>query len=552
MLTYANPNEKKPLKTYEKPWLLILLTFVWLWPGIINHDLWNPNEPYIYAAIQYISTTKDFISPKIYNYPYIDNSPIYLYFGMLFKKLFYPWAMSKYTAIRLTTVFFMVLSLIFVSLAGKMLLGAKNGRSVGLILLGCPGIIIFAHIMSVLPILLTAYSIFAYSISINAKKPVLSGFFMGLGFILSFLSNNLFPIIILIIILLLLPLNKYWRNKRYIISIVFAIFFAIPIILIWPYALLEINPDFLKLWLKYHLFSSFGGINNFHFGFGLKKYLTNIIWYTFPACTLVIFTIIKERKNIFKNNAYFLCTLWFIVASIALIFENELETNDLIHIIIPLSILAAAKLDYLKMTTAAFLNWLGITIFGTATIIIWVLFFAINYNIPNFIAQKIYKINSFYKVKIDYFPIIIAIIFVVIWLIAVTRKHIKGRQAITNWTSGVTLTWTLILTLFLPWINSVKSHRFLVQDMAESLPSMIKEQLKNNQQCINSNNKIVLITWNEYGKIPVYQNNENCKYLIEVVHDNINIANNWKIIWKNNRPNKKNENYILLMEKNKY
>ncbi|ENS8767949.1 glycosyltransferase family 39 protein, partial [Neisseria gonorrhoeae] len=45
MLTYTPPDARPPAKTHEKPWLLLLMAFAWLWPGVFSHDLWNPAEP---------------------------------------------------------------------------------------------------------------------------------------------------------------------------------------------------------------------------------------------------------------------------------------------------------------------------------------------------------------------------------------------------------------------------------------------------------------------------------------------------------------------------
>ncbi|WP_230368891.1 hypothetical protein [Paludibacterium denitrificans] len=50
MLTYSPHVDALPKPT-EKPWLLLLLCFVWLWPGIIGHDPWKPDEPYVMAVV---------------------------------------------------------------------------------------------------------------------------------------------------------------------------------------------------------------------------------------------------------------------------------------------------------------------------------------------------------------------------------------------------------------------------------------------------------------------------------------------------------------------
>ena len=42
----------------------------------------------------------------------------------------------------------------------------------------------------------------------------------------------------------------------------------------------------------------------------------------------------------------------------------------------------------------------------------------------------------------------VALLFTPLWLWAITRKNIRGRQAVTNWAAGVTLAWALLMTLF--------------------------------------------------------------------------------------------------------
>ena len=52
MLTYTPPESRAPVQAREHPWLLLLLVFAWLWPGVFSHDLWNPAEPQVYAAVE--------------------------------------------------------------------------------------------------------------------------------------------------------------------------------------------------------------------------------------------------------------------------------------------------------------------------------------------------------------------------------------------------------------------------------------------------------------------------------------------------------------------
>ncbi|UGA38758.1 hypothetical protein JOS77_03130 [Chromobacterium haemolyticum] len=64
MLTYSEQSQTLAKPT-EKPWILLLLCFVWLWPGIIGHDPWKPDEPFVLAAVQGMLDTGNWLLPTV-------------------------------------------------------------------------------------------------------------------------------------------------------------------------------------------------------------------------------------------------------------------------------------------------------------------------------------------------------------------------------------------------------------------------------------------------------------------------------------------------------
>ncbi|WP_252589890.1 hypothetical protein, partial [Enterobacter sp. JH8] len=86
-----------------------------------------------------------------------------------------------------------------------------------------------------------------------------------------------------------------------------------------------------------------------------------------------------------------------------------------------------------------------------------------------------------YTPDISIMPMVVALSFTPVWLWAITRKHIRGRQAVTNWAAGMTLVWALFMTLFLPWLDAAKSYRPVVAQMDAALPA----DLRNGSACIS-------------------------------------------------------------------
>lgn len=544
MLTYVSPDKKPNHKPSEKPWVLLILAFVWLWPGIINRDLWNPQEPQIYALLQSIFAGESWIAPTQFGHVYVENSPIFLWLSALFKNLFSPWMMMGYTAARLSTVLWMSMALAAMGGAGQKLLGRYHGRSVVLLLIGCPGIMIFGHMMGVMPMLFAAICLFWYGISIAQQYVGRGGTLMGLSWLLAFWAGNLPPLLFLLLIALLLARHPHWHNRQYLLSSIIATVIALPLLPLWPYALWQHNPQFFITWWDNHIFGVFGGVANVHLGFSLPEFAKNLLWYALPVWLLAIRAL---RTGTLKAPTKYLCHGWLVLATVYLSIQKHPETDQLIWLLPPLLIMAASVLDTLRRGIAAFFNWFGIMTFGLLAIFIWLAFFAVNYQFPSAIDRLAAQYNPDFVPDWDYFPMLVALSFTPIWLIAITRKNIRGRQAVSNWAAGMTLAWTLIFTLFLPWIDSVKSHRNVVLNMQHSLSTDFKQAVVGAEECIFSSSADILFVWNEYGSLPIVpkQPNRTCHY--QLAYLPLSENDQRPIVWYGQRASSQRDRFVLLM-----
>ena len=106
MLTYTPPKHPELPKPTEKPWLLLLLCFVWLWPGILGHGPWKPDEPYALGVVQWMLHSGDWQVPRIVGEAYLDTPPLYYWVAAGFARLLSPW-LALHDAARLATPLFM-------------------------------------------------------------------------------------------------------------------------------------------------------------------------------------------------------------------------------------------------------------------------------------------------------------------------------------------------------------------------------------------------------------------------------------------------------------
>ena len=218
--------------------------------------------------------------------------------------------------------------------------------------------------------------------------------------------------------------------------------------------------------------------------------------------------------------------------------------NNLLWLLPPLALLGAARLDGLRRGAAAFINWFGIMTFGLLAVFLWLGFFAMNYGWPAKLAERSAYFSPYYTPDISIMPMVVALSFTPVWLWAITRKHIRGRQAVTNWAAGMTLVWALLMTLFLPWLDAAKSYRPVVAQMDAALPA----DVRNGSACISVDGSAhtARLAWAQYSPLDLKTDNAGCAYrLVQMPRESAAPAG-WHAVWQGARPRNKEEGFALL------
>lgn len=554
MLTYTPPSPDVAPKPTEKPWLLLLLCFVWLWPGIFGHDVWKPDEPYLYQAIVNMVEHGEVLAPSVHGHWYLQTPPLYIWVGTIFYRLFSPWALDGMDAARLATPFFMALALTFAGGAGRELLGRRNGRSVVLILIGCAGLMVVGHQMDTMAATFMGIALLLYALSIAPRAPALAGFLLGLAWMVVFLSAGLLELVLVMVVACVLPIFHFWRNKSYLITLLFAFAVALPLSLAWPVTLYKSYPQAFEFWWHASVMDHWLHIGQTSFWKVLSYYPKVILWFAFPAWPLALWAAVK-RKAVPKHVLQ-LCGLWFALVLVLLSIVTKQENAYAILLLLPLAVLGAAQLDSLRRGAVAFLNWFGIMTFGMISIFIWLGFFAMNFGFPEKLAERSAYFSPYYVAEFSFLAIFCAIFATFVWIWVVTRKHLRARQAVTNWAAGVTLIWVLILSLWLPWLDKIKSYRPVVKSMQAALPASLIKRLKNGKDCVTTEqeNLSLLAAWHEYSwvKLQIFKPDElpQCRWRLVVSDEqHVDPPAGWLMVWQGARARDRREIFALWQKK---
>ncbi|RMD01990.1 hypothetical protein EAY64_00880 [Aquitalea palustris] len=546
MLTYSPQNATVPVPT-EKPWVLLLLCFIWLWPGIIGHDPWKPDEPYVMAVVEGMLRSGNWLLPTLQGVPYLESPPLYYWVAAGFAKLFSPWLLPAHDAARLATPLFMALGLTLAGMTGRDLIGRRYGRSVVMILIGCLGLIVTGHQMTPMVASFTGFAAAFYALSLTLRSPGLAGAILGAASVTLFLSASLLEVMLVWAVVIFLPAFTAWRNKRYAITVFMALLVALPVALIWPMQLERSYPALFRLWWERHALGpldGFGKVSLFH-GFGY--YTFNTIWFAWPAWPLAAWTLFRNRK--YELPMLQLPLMFFGVVLIMLTLSERKSMDYAMPLLLPLALLAAVELDNLRRGAAAFLNWFGLMTFGVFGLLIWAGWAAMNYGWPERLAGRAQYFSPYYVPHVSVLAAVFAVLATITWIWAVTRSHLRGRQAITNWAAGLTLCWGLALSLWLPWLDAAKSYRPVVESMVRAMPAAGLDKT----QCIatESQNMVARISWHYYAGIDLlaYPAGESspCDYQLRMRSRSEGLAEpGWTLLWQGSRPREKFELFGLF------
>jgi hypothetical protein len=541
MLTYSKYNNKKRT---DRPWLLFVLTIIWVMGTVFFHAPWEPYEPFVFAVVKGIIKNDNWLVPYVSNAPYLDIQPFYFWiFASIIKFFNITNNLEIANTIRIinTTLIFLVIYV--VGLTGSSLSAYKNGRTVILILISTVGFINSCYQLSPNIFVILGFALFIYSLQKSFTLPGISGWLLFLGLFLISINFTCEYLLLGLITLIILPLmSKIWRTKNYFITITIGIILFAIIFYLYVYELQKYDTSFYSQWANNYI--NIFPTNKTNIWARINELLRFILWFLIPTGFLVLWTIYKRKLNLFKDHILQINIILLILTLIYNIFSTTDINNSIFPIVIFMVYIASVEVDSIRITIVSLFNWFSIFIFGFIGIVIWFVYIFFNIDKNNNFFTNIWYYTQNYHYRFNFYNLFLALIITAIWIFMITRKHIKGREMITNWASGSTFVLILFLALCLPCFDNILTFRYVVMGSLKYL---------DNNKCIatNSDSKIQIPLWAYYSDINLMPsflalNNTVCEQAI-VATDNPSIIDKtqWKIVYQNRRPIDKKTYYVL-------
>jgi 4-amino-4-deoxy-L-arabinose transferase-like glycosyltransferase len=455
---------------------LILIFALWITPGLVGRDPWKADEPYSFGIVYHMIQTGDWVVPSLTGEPFLEKPPLFFVTAAVFGRLFSP-PLDLVDATRLAAAFYMFLAILFFALTARELYGKEYGAIAAILLIGCVHLQVNAHKLITDVGLFAGFAIAFYGFALCGRRRTAGGFWIGTGTGIGFLSKGLLAPGMLGIIAVALPaFFPRWRRKEYVVSLAVALTAALPWLVIWPTALYWRSSDLFVHWFWHENFGRFLGFNAGSVGFNVGSpdphswYILNLPLIAWPV-VLPAFWSLWHFRRAWREHPLFQVPLVAFIAILAIL--SAASTNRGLYampMLLPITLIAAPGVNLLPAKAKVIGNRASVLFFGGVALLLWFGWFAMLTGSPVFFAQKLHEFQPDYIPSVNSVLLAAAVFYSMAWLFIVIKVTRSPDYAVVNWTLGVVLAWGLIMTLWLPALNSGSSYRAAFTALKKSMP----------------------------------------------------------------------------------
>ncbi|MGH8727915.1 MAG: ArnT family glycosyltransferase [Burkholderiales bacterium] len=538
---FISTEELPGTRTPRLP-LYLLLWLIWILPGLIGHDPWKPDEAENIGVVYQMLQSGEWLVPALAGEPYLVNPPFVHWAAAGLAALFSP-PLELHDAARLAAGLFMAATLLFTAAAAREFFGRGFGWVAAMALVGCLGLLVRGHLLVPELATLAGFALTLFGVALAPSRAIWGGIAIGCGIGVAFMGSGILIPLSLIIAILLAPMFLYeLRDVRVGIAIFIALLALMPWLLAWPYALYERSPQLFNAWfweIEIGQFLPRPGVS-----IATSHFVAILPWFAWPVWPLALWTLWRGHPSVWQRPGVLLPLIVFAVLLALLSLSQGAGESDALPLLVSLSLIAAASIDTLRRGAFSALDWFGIMTFGLIAGFLWLGWIALLTGEPAQVADWLRGFGAELKVVIDYPALIFSVVVTLAWIALVWRIGRGSRRALVNWAAGITLIWLLAMALWLPFVDSMKSYRWTIASLRESLPEgcVATSNLGSSQRAM----------LHYFGGIVTEREGERLSecdlLLVQSRNGDPSTPSGWSKIWEGSRQNDRDERFRLYQK----
>ncbi|HEY9281782.1 MAG TPA: glycosyltransferase [Eoetvoesiella sp.] len=347
-----------------------------------------------------------------------------------------------------------------------------------LLIIATAGIVWRLHETSEVPAIIAFQALAFYAVARMLDHPLSGAVTLGVAVAAMFLTRGWIGAlpVMLAIPLAFVPRSALWPSKHWLII---SLVIAASLVLLWWIPASRLGTYWAHNWWLWN-------INSFTWPRyqEIATILRDLPWFLWPTWPFAFLAIWRWRSWLYAPHIWiplvFAACPLLVMFCLADPFEPEYSLMA-----IPVAVLAAFSLPTLRRGVVNSLDWFAVMCFSLTTATVWLGWVALQVGWPRQIAHNIARQTAGYEAYVSWPAVFIAALGTIGW-IALVRWRVQTKPA-ALWrgtvlsAGGITTTWLLLVTLWMPALDYVRSYRPVSAQLAQAL-----EQYKKPGECLRS------------------------------------------------------------------
>lgn len=471
--------------------VLLILAVAYVLAGLYGRDPWKTDDVLSLAtmlsALQ--SQGADWLVPHLGDLKLTQDGPLSMWVGAILIHLFSP-LLGEIGASRLINLLWFGITLSCVWY-GTYLLGRRNeaqplalpfggeptvkdyGRLIAdvaaLLFLATGGVLLRFHETSNVPANLAFQAIGFYALARMMDKPKMGMLMLALALSGAFLTRA-WPGLVPLLLVLPIAFQKrsvLWPSRYYALV---AIVLAALLIASWWIPTMRLHPAWMKEWLYWNQLS-----------FGLPEYenavrpLRDLPWFLWPTWPLALLALWQWRR--WTTAPHIWIPLSFVLAALLMmLISPQSDEAEYVLFVCPLAVLAAFAIPTMRRGVINTLDWFALMSFSVAVACVWIGWFALHFGIPKQISLNIARQTTGYEPQIVWWAVSLAIVCTLSWGAMILWRVKANPNALWRGSllaaGGLTITWIMLVLLWLPAVDYVRSYRPMSAEIRQTLEGL--------------------------------------------------------------------------------
>ena len=454
----TTPGFPAPSDAAPRPWLVLLLCLLFAFAGLTGHDPWKTDDAVNLGIAHGFLTSGQWVIPTLAGEVVPDAEPLYGWLAATLAAMGH-FLLPFHSAARLASGLFTLIFLAVIGVTARRLLGRDEAWAAPLLAIGTLGLLTPVHEAQPAAAILAGTAIAYWGAAIVDRRSLAGGSILGAGLGGTFLAGGLVAAIPVAALLLVPLLARRWLATLVAVAAATAIGAA------WLLLAHAANPAFPESWLAAEVATI-----NVRQALSLS-HLELISWFGWPVLYIALWTLWSVRRQVLTPGVA--RPLLGLVAGLIWFLVQEARVSTLLPAIVPMILLATMGCVRLRRGAANAWDWFGMMTTTLVVGLVWVGAAGLYLGWPEKLGRNIQRLTPGFAAELWLPGLLAALAVTCLWLAMLVNLPRSPWRVAVRWAAGVTVVWSMLTALWLPWIDYGKTYRPLVASLRQALPADI-------------------------------------------------------------------------------